>query len=216
MVTKNMSEKGPDPLQRGPKTNEIASPLKGQHSFRIVSSMTGRDSVHDMSRRRGGMTILLLFMLVGILTVGAFAIGLGQIQLVRREAQIVADYASISGAYLFGEKHPGDFENPEKMAAAIPIRNTIFGRQGRVNPNDIVLGRVVFNGEDGPTFRPGSDAANAIRVTIGLGKDRAMPAPNLLFPFLLDINSFALEQTSVSAKLAQDIVLVMDRSVSML
>jgi Ca-activated chloride channel homolog len=166
--------------------------------------------------RPGAITILLCVLLVGLLTLGAFAIGIAQMQLARVETQIVADCSSLSGACLIGETHTGGLNTPELMAHGMPQRNTILGQSGNVNPNDVVLGRVALNDHGAQVFRPTRLSPNAVKVTMRLGEGQAMTKVPLMFPFMMDIKSFGLERTSVSAKMAHDLALVMDRSSSML
>lgn len=166
--------------------------------------------------RRGAITVLLCVLLAGLLTLGAFAIGIAQMQLARVETQIVADCSSLSGACLIGETHTGGLNTPELMAHGMPLRNTILGRTGNVNPNDVVLGRVALNEQGAQVFRPTRVSPNAVRVTMRLGDGQAMTKAPLMFPFMMNIQSFGLERTSVSAKMAHDVALVMDRSSSML
>jgi hypothetical protein len=161
------------------------------------------------------MTVVLSFMLVAMLALGGLAIGLAQIQLARVEAQIVADCSSLSGAYLFGETHVGDLNTPTLMAQGMPSRNTILGRTANIGFNDVVLGRVVVGSSGAQTFIPNANSPNAVKVTMRLGNGGAMASPKLLFPFLMDIDSFSLERSSISSKMAHDVVLVMDRSGSM-
>jgi hypothetical protein len=177
-----------------------------------------RNSVDHLAAapRRGAMTILLCILLVGLLMLGAFAIGIAQMQLARVETQIVADCSSLSGASIIGETHTGGLNTPELMAHGMPLRNTILGQTGNVSPNDVVLGRVALNDQGAQIFRPTRVSPNAVRVTMRLGDGQAMTKAPLMFPFMMNIKSFGLERTSVSAKMAHDIALVMDRSASML
>lgn len=179
----------------------------------MINQSSYRMGIH--SDRRGGMTVVLSFMLVAMLALGGLAIGMAQIQLARVEAQIVADCSSLSGAYLFGETHTGALNTPTLMAQGMPSRNTILGRPANINFNDIVLGRVVVGATGAQTFVPSNNSPNAVKVTMRLGNGGAMEKPKLLFPFLMDIDSFSLERSSVSSKMAHDVVLVMDRSGSM-
>lgn len=178
-------------------------------------SKWGGNRLNSSSGRAGSIAIVLSVMLVTMLALGGLAISLAQIQLARVETQIVADCSSLSGANLFGERHEGDLNTPELMAGGMPERNTIMGRTARVNRGDIEIGRATVDNVGRQTFRSDRISPNAVKVTMRIGQGGAMSDQPLFFPFLMGVRSFGVERTSISAKLAHDVVLVMDRSGSM-
>lgn len=154
-------------------------------------------------------------MLIAMLSLGALAIGISQIQLARGEAQIVADCSSISGATIFGETLLGAYSTPASKAQQTSKINRVMGVSASINSSDVVLGRVTTNTAGKSVFAPHGSPENALRVTVRLADGAATAKQPLLFPFMFSTKTFGLHQTSVSAKLAHDVALVIDRSQSM-
>lgn len=165
--------------------------------------------------RRGAVTPLIAMLLVAILSIGAFAISISQIQLARTQAQAVADCASLSATAILGERSPDVNETWDELGQLIAQNNTILGRAAVISRDNIQIGNAGTDVNGRMVFHQGARPRNAIKVNVQLGNDTAMGSVPLAFPFLFDVDTFSVRASSVTAKTGHDICLCIDRSQSM-
>ncbi|MEE2639986.1 MAG: vWA domain-containing protein [Planctomycetota bacterium] len=166
--------------------------------------------------RKGAGAIMVLVMTVVMLIFSAFCIGICQIQLANSETQMVADCCSISATAILGEEISDNFDTPEKLAHHVAEQNSIFGATASLKNSNISIGSASMNPRTGKMdFKPDGFPKNAVRVDVVLGKKAAMSKQKLLFPFMSNMDSFAVSNSATTAKLEHDICLVFDRSQSM-
>ena len=79
-------------------------------------------------------------LLVAILSIGAFAISISQIQLARTQAQTIADCASLSATTVLGEQHMFNDESWDEIGQRIAESNRILGKPAVIARDNIQLG----------------------------------------------------------------------------
>lgn len=176
---------------------------------------TERRFPRKQAPRRGAVTPLIAMLLVAILSIGAFAISISQIQLARTQAQTIADCASLSATTVLGEQHMFNDESWDEIGQRIAESNRILGKPAVIARDNIQLGNAGADLDGNMVFRPGVRPRNAVRVNVQMGDNTAMGSVPLAFPFLFDVDTFSVKATSVTAKVGHDVCLCIDRSTSM-
>ncbi len=173
------------------------------------------------SKRRGATMVMMLLLLVVVFIFVAIAIDIGRVQLAQLKMQIAADFSSRAGVEAMG-RGVGDPEVPGSVETAIRDEvamlvglNQVFGQSTQFDSqNDIVFGTATAVGQKlsfSPSSNGGLDSqTDAIRVRPDINQ---FP---LFFGKFLGRDSLALRTSAASKIKDRDIVLVLDKSTSML
>ena len=163
--------------------------------------------------RRGGVLILISFLMVFLLIFSAMIINLAYMQLVDTEMRSATDAAARAAAESLAR---GDsIEVAREEARRIAAENQVAGAGLNLGPADIVFGQADSPEFGRATFQAGNDEINAVRI---LGR-RMGDAPGgsiaLLFQGFLSDTEFTSVRAATARIQERDFCLVLDRSGSM-
>ncbi|EMI23936.1 vWA domain-containing protein [Rhodopirellula europaea] len=177
--------------------------------------------------RRGGITVLMAFVLPMLALLAAFCINLAQMQLVKTELAIATDAAARAGGRAFSEEQT--VEAAKTAARLTAAMNEVAGEPYQLDTddsaNEFEFG--VSAQTDGNTGRfyftkvPTSDvAANLVAVSSvrinGKRTDDSLLGPvPFIFPNTFSIGDFSPVASATAMQVDRDISLVLDRSGSM-
>ncbi|KLU04089.1 hypothetical protein RISK_003675 [Rhodopirellula islandica] len=177
--------------------------------------------------RRGGITVLMAFVLPMLALLAAFCINLAQMQLVKTELAIATDAAARAGGRAFSEEQT--VEAAKEAARLTAAMNEVAGEPYQLNTNDganeFEFG--VSAQADGRTGRfqftkvPTGDvsanmvAVSSVRVTGKRTGESLMGPVPFIFPNTFSISDFRPVTSAVAMQVDRDISLVLDRSGSM-
>ena len=171
--------------------------------------------------RQGATIVLMLILLVVVFLFVAFAIDLGRVQVAQLKLQVASDFAARAGAEAMSRgvgdpTDPTDFENAIRdEVGMLMASNLVFGSQVNFNSaSQVEFGQSTLNG-DKFNFTPTSDGkmdsvTNSLRVDPNLGQ---FP---MIFGRFTGRDSVALNSATTAKVQDRDIVVVIDRSTSML
>ncbi|MCC9654890.1 vWA domain-containing protein [Rhodopirellula halodulae] len=177
--------------------------------------------------RRGGITVLMAFVLPMLALLAAFCINMAQMQLVKTELAIATDAAARAGGRAFSEEQTVDAaKTAARLTAAM---NEVAGEPYQLNTDDAAneFEFGVSAQSDGQTGRfhftkvPTSDVADnlvavsSVRVTGKRTADSLMGPVPFIFPNSFSISDFKPQTSAVAMQVDRDISLVLDRSGSM-
>lgn len=178
--------------------------------------------------RQGATLPLFAVTLPAILILGAFAINLAWISLVRTELRAASDASARAAGRTFSETQ--DVGLAEARAIEAAAQNTVAGRplvlasdqinfgESAVQASGPTAGRFLFTEKDtsGPVGAgPGETFINSVQVFAkGHDENGDFEVP-LIVPFTLTSTGFRPQFESVSTQSDRDVVLVLDRSGSM-
>ena len=163
--------------------------------------------------RRGGVILLVAFLLPVMAIMAAFAINTASIELRRTELYIAADSAARAGGReLTVTKSQATAKAKAKLIAS---RNAVAGKPLTLSDSDLVFGTSTRVGSARYNFTPGGANPNSLSVVANRNAgsiDGAIPLP---MPGFLGASSIETSQSAISTQVLLDIVLVIDRSGSM-
>ena len=163
--------------------------------------------------RRGGVLILVAFLMVMLLMFGAMIINLSYIQLVDTEMRSATDAAARAAAESLAR---GDtVEQARLEAKRIAAANQVAGTGLQLSDDDILFGFADSPDTGRATFVVGTDEINAVRI-IGRRMDGSQGGNvGVLFRGFLDDEEFTSDRTATARIQERDFCLVLDRSGSM-
>ena len=165
------------------------------------------------SPRRGSMLILVLAMLIAIVALSAFSVDVAYMQLVRTQLRATTDAAAKAAGEALARRQSG----PAAIRAAqrSALRNRVAGKQIRLRPQDIQLGRAVANRDGSWGFQAGATPYNSVRVTSAMTPRSRTGSVNLMFAHLVGNSTFSPTDVATVAHPANQHALAVDRSHSM-
>jgi len=164
--------------------------------------------------RAGGILVLLLMLSVIIIILGAFAINLAHLQLVRTEMQVASDASARAANRMFANSR--DFQAAQEIAQRVANENPVNSRPLVLRSQDFELGTSTRTRLDQRyQYTPGGAHPNSI--VLRTEKSAATPSGpvELIFPGFLGTNTASVSMESKSTQVELDIALVIDRSGSM-
>jgi Ca-activated chloride channel homolog len=165
------------------------------------------------SPRRGAMLILVLAMLMSIIALSAFSVDVAYMQLVRTQLRATTDAAAKAAGEALSRQQSG--AAAIRAAQQSAKRNLVAGKQVKLQPNDIELGRTVANRDGSWGFQLGRTPYNSVRVTSSMAERSRTGSVKLLFAHMLGNSTFSPTETATVAHLDNEVVLSVDRSHSM-
>ena len=187
-----------------------------------MSSKSNRFDVRiERCNRQGATIVLMLVLLVVVFLFVAFAIDLGRVQVAQLKLQVASDFAARAGAEAMS-RGIGDVTNPTDVENAIRdevgmlmSNNLVFGAQINFDSaSQIEFGRSIMSGNKF-TYTPTSNG-NMDSVTNSLRVDPNLGQFPMMFGGFTGRDSIALNSATTAKVQDRDIVVVIDRSTSML
>lgn len=164
--------------------------------------------------RTGGALVLILLLTILILTLGAFAINLAQMQLVRTEMQVASDASARAANRIFASTR--DLGQAQAMGQQVANNNQVNGRNLVLRPSDYELGTSVRNNlNQRYQYTPGGANPNSIVLRTEMSSASPSGAVNLFMPGFLGPATTDIRMEARSTQVELDIALVIDRSGSM-
>lgn len=175
------------------------------------------NSLRTLARRRnrrGAMLVLIAVMLSAFLVTVAFSVDVAYMQLTRTELRSAADAAAKAAAESLARE--------QTVAAALAagkraaLQNQVAGEGLILRDSDFVFG-ASRQGADGRfAFTAGGTPTNSVRVTGARTTGSASGEANLFFGGMFGVDYFEPIQVATATYVERDVVLVVDRSGSML
>jgi len=149
-----------------------------------------------------------------ILTLGAFAVNLAQLQLVRTEMQVASDASARAANRLFANTR--DLAQAQAQAQLVANQNRVNGRTLVLRPSDFELGTSTRNNlHQRYQYTPGGAHPNSLHLRTELSTNSPTGPVRFFLPGFLGLNSANITMEARSTQVELDIALVIDRSGSM-
>lgn len=171
-------------------------------------------------RRRGAIMILIVGLLGVFMVSAAITIDYAYMGLVRTQLRIATDAAAKAGAEALLASEATDAEQQVSAARSAAVeyalRNRVAGEPLQIRPEDVSVGRLVWEEDGSWQFEPEGTPANAVRVDSRTGGDALHRGIPLFFSRFLGRETFTPRCSSLAGQRNIAICLCIDRSGSML
>ncbi len=195
---------------------KVAMQTKSGRSGKPGETMLSKPlfSTRSRTRRRGSALALILFLSIVILSLGAFAVNLAQLQLVRTELQVASDASARAANRLFANTR--DLAQAQARAQLVANQNSVNGRTLVLRPSDFELGTSTRNQlNQRYQYTPGGAHPNSIQLRTEMSAGSPTGPVRLFLPGFLGMNTANATMEARSTQVELDIALVIDRSGSM-
>ncbi|OUX07686.1 MAG: hypothetical protein CBE00_04110 [Planctomycetaceae bacterium TMED240] len=164
--------------------------------------------------RTGAMLVLVAIMMVGFMMAVAFSVDIAQMHLTRTELRTATDAASKAAAATLADtmSRSQAIKRGKQIAAA----NSVNSEPLQLSRRDFRFGNAIQSTTGKFEFRRGMQPYNTVQATgrrTAQAKSGAIP---LFFGSLTGMKFFETESTAAATYIERDVVLVVDRSGSML
>ena len=170
---------------------------------------------HRPPHRQGAVLVLIAAMMILFMIFVAFAIDIGHMYLARAELRSATDAAAKAAAQELSRTQ--DIRTAIRVGSNVAAANTVNNTPLRLSDSDFTFGRSVEDTGSGKfVFRNSGIPTNSVQVVgkrINGSLDGAVP---LFFGNIFGVPTFQPEATAVATFIDRDVVLVVDRSGSML
>ena len=168
-----------------------------------------------MARARAGAAIVfMLFVLIAMLLLAAFAINLAHIQLVRTEMQVATDASARAASKVFTSS--GDFSRAVAAAQSLANRNLVNSSPLQLRQSDFQFGTSTRESLDERyQYQSGGGDPNALHLRVTKATGTASGPVALAFPSFGGRRFTDLTSEAIVTQVELDIALVVDRSGSM-
>jgi Flp pilus assembly protein TadG len=156
--------------------------------------------------RRGAIAPMVAVLLPILVLLVGFAVNVAYMELVRTQLRISCDSAAKAGLISIGATQ--NTTTAQNFARTVSATNLVGGKILQLSNSNIEFGNATKNGGGTYVFSSGGTPINASRVT------GTTTVPYLFGAFMPNGN-FNVTQVSLTARVAYDIALVLDRSASM-
>lgn len=184
----------------------------------IRQSRSGCQPAHRQNRlagqRQGAMLILICVMIFAFLVTVAFSVDIAYMHLVKSELRSATDAAAKAAAESLARTQ--DVQRSLDRGKEIARENLVANQGLILRDSDFDFGRSELAPSGKFVFTSGRSPTNSVRV---LGKrDQGSPSGSvrLFFGRIFNVFSFEPQETATATYVQRDIVLVVDRSGSML
>lgn len=178
-----------------------------------TNRLTSVKILHATKPRRGAIVVLCALMLPVLLIIFGFCIDYATMLRVRSEAQVVADLASKAATDTLARTN--DEALATQAALDVAAANSIGGTSHTLTPDEIIFGRATEQADGSFVFTEGGSPANSVRVIANRFDTHPTGAVNLNFGNLYGHPMFSVSQEATSSFRDVEIVVVLDRSISM-
>jgi Ca-activated chloride channel homolog len=166
-------------------------------------------------KRKGVMLVFVCIMIFIFLIMSAIAVNIAYMQMIRTELRTATD-ATVS-ATAESLSRTQDEKKARAAGKAIALANMVGGAPCVLSDSDIVFGNSLKSTTTGKfSFTPNLKPYNSVQVSISKAGNSASGPANLFFSNLVGGSQFGPTQSAIASFLDRDIVLVLDRSGSML
>lgn len=166
------------------------------------------------SQRKGAMAILICVMIFAFLCIVALSVDVSYMNLVKTELRSATDAAAKAASETLARTQDPDLA----IARGIEIanRNLVANRQLQLTSSDFEFGRSELSPNGAFVFGTGGSPINSVRVTGRRTSDSLSGSVGLFFGRMMGTHSFEPSESCTATYIQRDIVLVLDRSGSML
>lgn len=176
--------------------------------------MKHKNLYHRNRDRRGAIIVLFAVLLPILLVILGFAVDYAYMQKARNEARVISDLGAKAAADTLA-RTGGDVEAAIASAQLVASSNTVSGVPLTLADDQIIFGRAV-KAEDGSfSITDGVMPYNSVTVVAKRSQDSAEGPSRSFFGQLYGSPTFDTIQQSSSSFRDAEIILVLDRSVSM-
>ena len=169
--------------------------------------------LHAPKPRRGAVVVLCALMLPVLLLIFGFCIDYATMLRVRNEAQVIADLAAKAATDTLARTN--DEALATQAAMDVAAANSIGGTSHTLAPDEIIFGRAEEQTDGSFVFTDGGTPANSVRVVANRFDTHPSGAVNLNFGNLYGHPMFDVSQTATASFRDVEIIVVLDRSISM-
>lgn len=160
------------------------------------------------------MMILICVMIFAFMVTVAFAVDIAYMHLVKSELRSATDAAAKSAAEALARTQ--DTRVALDRGKEIALRNTVANTGLQLRDGDFAVGKSEQDASGKFIFTPGGTPANSVRVVAKRDRSSLDGSVPLFFGRIFNIRQFEPEETATATYIQRDIVLVVDRSGSML
>jgi Ca-activated chloride channel homolog len=165
-------------------------------------------------KRQGAMLVLICIMMFAFVITVAFSVDIAYMNLVKSELRMATDASAKAAAEVLS--HNQDRNVAIAKGKEIALENRVANQGLRLDDSDFVFGRGVLGPSGKFDFTQGATPINSIRVRGQRTNGSLSGSVPLFFGRLLSVASFQPQEFSTATFIQRDIVLVVDRSGSML
>lgn len=186
-----------------------------------LMTQTGNPRAGELSgnrtggQRTGGMLVLICVMMIMFLVFVAFAIDIAHMHLAKTELRSATDAAAKAAAQELSRTQ--DINLAIRAGSEIAEANPVNSVPLRLSSSDFAFGRSVEDGGSGRfVFQPLALPMNSVRVIGSRSEGSRSGAVPLFFGNLFGVPIFEPESRATATFVDRDVVLVVDRSGSMI
>ena len=165
-------------------------------------------------QRRGAMLVLIGIMIIAFLVTVAFSVDFAYMNLVKSELRTATDAAAKAAAETLSRTQ--NVNAAIARGKAIALENNVANRGLQLQDSDLVFGRSQLNAFGRFDFTPGGLPSNSVRVNGQRTNASLSGNVQLFFGRVFNVPTFQPQEFATATFIQRDIVLVVDRSGSML
>ena len=189
-------------------------PQAQQESSSKPLPRNSRSRSHKARHRRGAMLVLICVMIFAFLVTVAFSVDIAYMNLVKSELRSATDAAAKAAAETLARTQ--DRNAAIARGKEIALENQVANRGLELRDADLSFGRAELDGSGRFVFRVGGVPSNSVRVNGQRTNGSLSGNVQLFFGRIFNITGFQPQEFSTATFIQRDIVLVVDRSGSML
>jgi Ca-activated chloride channel family protein len=185
--------------------------------------MKTQSNIHSRKRRtpanakhrQGAMLVLVVVMIVAFLVTVAFFVDIAYMNLVKSELRTATDAAAKAASEALARTQ--DRNVAVSRGKAIGLQNNVANRPMQFADGDFLFGRSELSAANGKfVFSSGGTPFNSVRVSGRRTSSSISGSVGLFFGQMFGVNDFEPSEICTATHIQRDIVLVVDRSGSML
>ncbi len=164
--------------------------------------------------RQGAMLVLICVMLFAFLVTVAFSVDIAYMNLVKSELRSATDAAAKAAAETLSRSQ--DINLAIAKGKEIALENKVANKPLQLTNNDFVFGRSALSSTGTFDFSQGGRPINSVRVNGQRMNGSLSGNVQLFFGRIFNVPTFQVQEFTTATFIQRDIVLVVDRSGSML
>ncbi len=164
--------------------------------------------------RRGAMLVLLCVMMFAFVAIVAFSVDVAYMNLVKTELRTATDAASKAASENLARTQ--NIASATARGIEIANENLVANRRLQLSSSDFEFGRSDLQPSGAFVFQRNATPINSVRVTGQRTAGSLSGSVGLFFGRAMGVSAFEPVETCTSTYIQRDIVLVLDRSGSML
>jgi Ca-activated chloride channel family protein len=166
------------------------------------------------SGRRGAMLVLICIMMFAFVSIVAFSVDIAYMNLVKTELRTATDAASKAASENLARTQ--NIASATARGIAIANENLVANRRLQLTSADFEFGRSDLRPSGAFVFQKNATPINSVRVTGQRTAGSLSGSVGLFFGRAMGVPAFEPVETCTSTYIQRDIVLVLDRSGSMI